>query len=438
MWMTEKQKLQNFIFLYCGQLISQFGTSMTGFAVVIWAFSEKGSVIASSSLAICTMLPYLVVGWFGGSVTDKVKKKKIMLASDLVAAIGTLTILYFYQQVHLEIWILCLINFVNGTMNAFQKPAAKVVTSLLIPKKDYVKIEGIQSTGNSMMNIFTPVIAASMFGFGGLELILAIDFATFLFAFITLIIFVKIPETIPEEKSSIPDLLRATKEGIQYLVSERGIFTLFLLYASLNFFASLSFDSMVNPYLLARTGNNSMVVGIVSAAAAASGVAAGVIISTMKSVKRKVPMMFAGILLAFCGIASFGMGRNLIWWIISVVVGCFGMPFYFSYESAIIRENVPMAYQGRVFAMKDTLTQPLVMLGYWLGALLADYAFEPFMQRQGTFQSILGQIVGRGPGAGMGLIFVLAGLAGLLLTLRARHNKTILALDSNKSETNAT
>ena len=56
------------------------------------------------------------------------------------------------------------------------------------------------------------------------------------------------------------------------------------------------------------------------------------------------------------------------------------MSFYFAYESAILLEDVPVNIQGRMFAMKGMLTQILTPIGYFLGAIMADYLFEPFMK----------------------------------------------------------
>ncbi len=70
---------KSFIILFTGQTISQLGSSMTAFAVIIWAYANTGEVMASSILAICTFIPYLIVSLIGGAVADRFNKKQIML-----------------------------------------------------------------------------------------------------------------------------------------------------------------------------------------------------------------------------------------------------------------------------------------------------------------------------------------------------------------------
>ena len=130
---------KNYLLLLIGQTISQLGSSMTSFAVVIWAYSSTGKVLSSSLLAVCSAVPYLLISLFGGAVADDMNKKKIMLFCDSVAAIGSLAILLCCYMNCLEIWILCIINIVSGFMNAFQAPASQVAITLLVEKKDYIK-----------------------------------------------------------------------------------------------------------------------------------------------------------------------------------------------------------------------------------------------------------------------------------------------------------
>lgn len=79
-----KNKMYYFMIFFISQMVSELGTSMTGFATVIWMYSNSGQVMSASLLAICSTVPYLVVSLFGGAVADKMNKKKIMLICDSI------------------------------------------------------------------------------------------------------------------------------------------------------------------------------------------------------------------------------------------------------------------------------------------------------------------------------------------------------------------
>ena len=427
---VKKTDLKNFALLYFGQTISQLGSSMTGFATVIWAYKEYGQVMASSLLALCSMIPYIILSILGGAVVDRADKKKVMLVCDTIAAIGSLLIMICFFSGCLKLWILCIVNIVNGFMNAFQAPASQVAVSLLIDKKDYAHIGGLQSSVGAVTGIITPIMSAALLSFGGLGLVVSIDLTTFIIAFLSLALFVNIPDTvIKESKNYFKELLKSINEGISFMKHERGILLMLVLYSVLEFMGAVSFDSMYSPLLLARTNNNEMVVGIVSSFMAAGCLAASILITVLKPPKKKIPVMCAGSIMCLLGIMLFGIGRNIYWWCGVVFFGCFGAPIYQTYQTVILRERVPVDMQGRIFSIQGMITQLMAPAGYLSGAVLADYLLEPFMEKTGNMQSICSLIVGSGKGSGIGLIFVAAGFAGIIILMVLYHNRAVRQLD---------
>lgn len=415
--MTKRREshIRDFALLFTGQTVSQLGTNMTSFALIIWVYTKHGQVMASSLLAICSAIPYLIVSLFGGAIVDNANKKKIMLICDSIAAICSFVILSCFMSGILELRILCMVNVVNGFMNAFQNPASQVAISLLVDPKDYARVGGVQSAASSIVGILTPILAAGLLSIGDLGLIIVIDLGTFLFAFITLLLFVRIPDIVKEDQNAaFNEIAGSIKEAASYLKTNQGILVLLLMYSVLEFMGAISFDSMYSPLILARTGNDEMAVGTIAAFMAAGCLAASIMLTIMKQSKRKLSMMYVGSFMCLVGIALFGMGRNIEQWCVVVFFGCFGSPIYSTYQTVILREKVPTSMQGRMFSLQGMITGMLAPVGYLSGALLADYICEPFMQKNDKVQQLLSVFVGQGKGSGIGLIFVAAGLTGIL------------------------
>lgn len=430
--MTKRREtnIRDFALLFTGQTVSQLGTNMTSFGLVIWVYTKNGQVMASSLLAICSTIPYLIVSLFGGAVVDNANKKKIMLICDSIAAICSFVILSCFMSGILELWILCVVNIISGFMNAFQNPASQVAVSLLVSQKDYARVGGVQSVAGSIVGILTPVLAAGVLSSGGLGLIIVIDLGTFLFAFITLLLFVKIPDIVKEDhNATFNEIAGSIKEAVSFLKTNQGILVLLLMYSVLEFMGAVSFDSMYSPLILARTGNSEMAVGTISAFMAAGCLAASIMLTVMKQPKRKLSMMYVGSFMCLAGIALFGMGRNMGEWCAIVFFGCFGSPIYSTYQTIILREKVPTSMQGRIFSLQGMITGMLAPVGYLAGALLADYICEPFMQKNGKVQQFLSVFVGQGKGSGIGLIFVAAGITGILFLVVLSQIRKIKELE---------
>ncbi|SCG82314.1 major facilitator superfamily MFS_1 [Proteiniborus sp. DW1] len=166
--------LRYFLVLLGSQSISQLGSSMTSFALIIWAYQKNGTVMSISLLSVCTYLPYILVSVFAGIFIDKWNKKAVMLISDAIAAICTLCVLILKYSSLLQLWHLYIINSLLGLMNAFQSPASNVAVTLIVPKDQYSRASGLQSLSDSILRIFTPIFATTIISLKGLQAVLAI------------------------------------------------------------------------------------------------------------------------------------------------------------------------------------------------------------------------------------------------------------------------
>ena len=93
------------------------------------------------------------------------------------------------------------------------------------------------------------------------------------------------------------------------------------------------------------------------------------------------------------------------------------IPVLVSGSDAIWQAKVPPALQGRVFSARYWLGEIIMPVGYLITGPLADHVFEPAMQPGGPLVPVFGWLVGVGPGAGMGLMFIVTGTLGTLLGL---------------------
>jgi hypothetical protein len=169
--------------------------------------------------------------------------------------------------------------------------------------------------------------------------------------------------------------------------------------------------------ILARTGQNSLVFGTVESMLAAGGIIGGVIMSAWGGFKRRVHGVLAGWMFTSIGTFMMGGGRSLYFWIPAGILVSLVTPLINGSNQAIWQSKVAPDLQGRVFSARRLiawLTNPISPI---IAGTLSDFVLEPAMRAQGGFANFFSGIVGRGPGAGMGLLMVIcavaAGLVGL-------------------------
>lgn len=419
---------KKYIVFWLSQSVSQLGSAMTSFALILWVYTQKHSAMTVSLMSFCSYVPYILVSFFAGAFVDRHSKKKIMLAADTVAACGTLVIFCFLFFGRLRIWHIYIVNAVIGCMNAFQSPAANVAVGKLVPKEKLANVSGMNSFSNNLTAVLTPVLAGALFAWNGLTAIVLIDLASFAVAFLVLLTVIQIPER-NETAEAQASVFAGCREGIRFLKQNRGIFRIVLTMALLNFFSRLTYENILSPMILSRSGDSSMVLGIVNAVMGVGGIAGGLWVSAGKLSKDNIKMIYGSAAFSFLfGDVLMGLGRNVLVWGIAALAASFPIAFINAGQNVILYRRVPEQMQGRVFAVRNAIQYSTIPLGILLGGFLAEYVFEPFVQGDTVVASFLQTLVGTGAGSGMAVMFLCTGVLGFLFSCLSYRNKEIQAM----------
>ena len=428
------KQLHSFLLLWGSQTVSQLGTAMTDYTVIIWVYSRKGTASSVTMLTVCTFLPTIFFRFLAGSVVDRRNKKRIMLIADLLAACGSLAVLVLHSTEVLQIWHLYIINFLLSLMNAFQEPASFVAVSMLVPEEHHARASGLQGFSGAAVSILAPALGALLLAGGGLDLVLTVDLATFAVAFLVLLFLVRIPEK-EWEKSEEESFSDTCLAGIRYLKEHTAILRMTLFLAVINFLAKLGNDGMLSPFILGRTGNNQAVLGAVESFTAL-GVLGGSLLATVRKPSgKRVPLIFITTGLVFSGNVIQGLAQQPWLWC-AAAFGSYLMAAVMNVNmDTLMREKVPLEMQGRVFSAKSTLQNFTIPPALLLGGLLADTVFEPFMMADSPVQRVLYGLFGTGKGAGIGLMFFIVGIAGMLISFTRLRKPVYRELDRTETET---
>ncbi len=424
----EEKSFKKYIVLWLSQSVSGLGSSMTGFALVLWAYEQSHSAMSVSLMSFCNYVPYVFLSLFVGSFIDRHKKKSIMLVSDSIAAAGSLAVLLFLLTGKLSVWMIYVMNVVIGMTNAFQQPASAVATGWLVPKEKISNVSGMNSFSNNLIVVFSPMLAAFLFAAGGLPVVLLIDLVSFAFAFCVLLFFIAIPERTQDKKQGSP--FAGMTEGFTFLKQEKGILYIMLTMALINFFSRLTYENILSPMILARSAGNSIALGMVNACMGIGGIVGGIIVSVKKESRHKAVSIYISAALSFLfGDLMMAVGKNVFWWSAAAVAASLPIPFIMANQNTIMYRKIPEFMQGRVFAVRNAIQYSTIPVGIILGGCLADYVFEPFMGSENELAGALGIIVGNGAGSGMAAMFLCTGVCGFIVSLSSCFNREIRKLD---------
>jgi DHA3 family macrolide efflux protein-like MFS transporter len=421
---------RNYYLFIIGQFVSQFGSKLTSYGLILWSYKQSGSVLSMSLLSICYLVPEVLLSFISGGISDRWNKKKIMLAADAIAAFFSLLVITMLLTDTLRIEYLYIINVFLGIMDSFQNPASEATISLIVPKSDLMKTSGMRTFFYSITGIFAPVAATALYAFYGLQVIIIMDLSTFLFAFFTLALGVKIPtqkrerKDVEEEKQS---LFSQCIFGLKYLISKQDVFALILFMAFVNLIAAI-YNTSLPPMVLLRNGDNDIQLGIVTGAVSVSTMIGSMLVARFPVPKKRASTILNIMTFSFlfCN-GLLGIGRNYYVWTFAVLGGNLFIPFMTANIEYIMRTRVPIELQGRVFAARNTLQYTSIPIGNLLAGILADKVFRPYMNVSKL--PIWKLLVGTGEGAGLGLLFLCIAFLGVAGCCIFRMNRKLRALD---------
>lgn len=412
---TNYKQLKPYLLLWSTQTLSALGSGMTSYALVLWLYLHTGSALQTALLSVCSYAPYVIMSIFAGALSDRWGKKRTMLVCDLLAAATTVTVLVLIRTDALLPWHLYVLNALNGLMNTVQQPAGEVAATLLIPRELYQQTSGLRSFSQSLNSILTPVLATALFAFAGIGWVIAVDLTTFGIAFLTLWLFIPIPEPDGEDKRQ-ESLLASAAQGLGWLKHNPLILKLILFLAAINLVAS-TYDAALPAMVLSKANGGEGALGLVNACVGLATLAGSLLATLLPTPKNRVRVI--------CMALLFSMStENFILafidsppaWCVGAVLGWVTIPVMNANMDVIFRTTIPLEMQGRVYACRNTLQFFTIPVGFLLGGALVDRVFEPLMAAQGADSPLI-SLFGAGKGSGAALLFAVIGVCGVAVCL---------------------
>lgn len=404
-----------FLIVWLGQLISLVGSGLTSFALGLWVYEQSGSVTQFALIGLSITLPRIALSPLAGALVDRWDRRRVMIFSDTGAGLSTLVIALLLSADRLEVWQVYLIAGISAAFGTFQWPAYSAAITLLVPKKNLGRANGMVQLGQAASEILAPVLAGVLVLTIQVEGVILIDFATFLFAVVTLLkVHFPRPETTLASQKSQGALPREIIYGWAYIAARRGLLGLLIFFAAVNFLWGMV-GALITPMILGFTSAD--VLGVIISVAGGGMLIGSLVMSSWGGPKRRIHGVLGFELLS--GLCFLLIGLRPSAW--PVAIGAFGahltIAIIYGSNQAIWQSKVAPDVQGRVFAMQQMIARSATPLAYLIAGPLADRVFEPLLAIGGPLAGSIGQTTGVGPGRGIGLLFIVMGILKIGVTL---------------------
>jgi len=403
---TEATGMRAFFIVWAGQLVSVIGTSVTGFALQFWVYLETGSVTQLAMVTLAVTVPATVLSPVAGALVDRWDRRLVMMGADTLAAAATIALTFLYFTDALEVWHIYLTAGFGAVGNAFQAPAWLAAMPTLVPKKHLDRANGMTQLIEGVSFVLGPLIAGSLLALSGLGAILILDLTTFAVAVGSLTL-VRFPRPERSEDDERGSLTTEVKSGWRFLRERTGLMWLLWMYAGVNFVMSFA-NVLIIPLILSIA--NESVAGTIFSIGGLGLIAGSLLVSVWGGLKNRILTVTLGISIIGLLIAMTGLRPNVLLVGAGFLLLLFVLPFVNTASQVMWQLKVPLAMQGRVFALRRTVASAMSPIAILAAGPLADKVFGPLLEVDGALAGSVGSVIGTGPGRGIGLLVIVSGL----------------------------
>ncbi len=241
---------RNFLTMWGGQAFSQFGAQITELALPVLAVLllhatefEVGVLNAAGTAA------FLLVGLPAGAWIDRMRKRHVMIAADLVRALALASLPLLWMLGALQIWHMVVVALVMGVATVFFDVSYQSIIPSLVRPGQIAEANGKFESTAQLAGIAGPAAGGWLIGVITAPLAILVTAGTYLASMVALA-FTRDHERVAQATAHDP-LFRSIGEGLRWVFGNRYLRRIVGTTAVSNFFSTVTFTLL--PIFLLRT-----------------------------------------------------------------------------------------------------------------------------------------------------------------------------------------
>jgi hypothetical protein len=206
-----------FLLFWIAETVSGFGTSVTTMALPVLVILSLGGTASDVGWVNASRwLPYVFLGLIAGALVERVRRKPVLVTTDLgrAALLAAIPILWSLGWLN----IVALMSFVAlfGVLTLLNDAATQSFLPRLVPPSTLLAANARLSQGEAVAHTSGPVVAGVLVSTVGAPIAILADAGSYLFS---AVITARIPVNEPRRTGSgtIPNLWREIGEGLAWV-----------------------------------------------------------------------------------------------------------------------------------------------------------------------------------------------------------------------------
>lgn len=172
------RKEKDYARLFAAGIVNGMGDRFSQVAVLGLVLSLTGSGLAVGITFAIRLIPYLIFGPLGGMLADRLSKKRVMIATDLIRAVFALTPLLVREPA--DIWLIYVSSFLLSAGEAIYAPARMSAIPRLVRKEHLLHVNSLEEVMTGLVLIGGSISGGFVAALLGVEVSFLLNALSFL------------------------------------------------------------------------------------------------------------------------------------------------------------------------------------------------------------------------------------------------------------------
>ncbi len=414
--------------LLVNSLASGVTSTFLWFAVTFWVYLETESIVTTAMIAGAFSLASAVLGIVFGTFVDRHRKHTVMVISSGTSLVGFLAAGVVYVSVEQDdllqltqpwFWLFVATILAGSVAGNMRSIALSTCVTLLVPFAERERANGLVGSVTGVSFAVTSVFSGLVVGQLGMGWALVIA------ALVTSGVLVDLRRISIPEPDFRPEFDHDARwidlAGAMAAIRQTSGLMGLIMFAALNNLLGGVFMSLLDAYGLSLVSVEAW--GLLWGLLSFGFILGGLIVARFGMGGRPLRLVIAGNLAGWIVCSVFALRSSILMLGIGMFLWLTLIPIVEAAEQTVLQRAVPLAQQGRVFGFAQTIENAATPLTAFVVGPMAEAVFVPFMTT-GRGVDLIGSWFGTGKERGLALLFVGAGLVGILITCGARVSRS--------------
>lgn len=354
---------------WIGETVSNFGTSITLFALPLLVFRLTGSAVSLGIAFAMFNVPHLFFGLLIGAWADRLDRRRLMIVVDLLSAAVVVAVPLASIAGVLSIWWIFAAAFMLATLGIFFQAAQFAAIPSLVERDQLVTANGRIQASFSAATVVGPLAAGALVAFIPIESLLFVDALTFVISAIALSLIAR-PFNAPRETART-SIHADVVEGLRYVLRHPVLRNISAMMALINLVSVTVYAQLVL-FAKQRFAASDSEIGLLFAADGA-----GVVLLSLAAGPLRSRFSFGNVALGalmLSGVMTVALAYAPSFYI-AVVLSALssGLGILFNINTGSLRQAiVPNHLLGRIITIAMVLAWSASPLGSTIGGYIVE------------------------------------------------------------------